>query len=141
MRFRTKVDWWVGACMVFAVLAGPVAVAAAREWVWLPLVLASDLVIALVCWPCDYTLGENTLLVRSGVMRWRIPYADIDRVYPTRSPISSPAWSLDRLAVAYGKKWVMISPEDPKAFATALGRLAGLSQRGTELYREGAKPH
>jgi hypothetical protein len=141
MRFRTKVDWWVAAAIALALLLGPIAVFATREWAWLALVLISDIVIVLVCWPCDYTLGEKGLLIRSGVVRWKVPYDQIDRVYPTRSPISSPAWSLDRLAIAYGKKWVMVSPEDHRAFVTKLGQLAGLSQRGLELYREDKAGH
>ena len=129
MRFRTKVDWWVGAAIALALLLGPIAVFATREWAWLAMVIVSDVVIVLVCWPCDYTLGEKGLLIRSGVVRWKVPYELIDRVYPTRSPIY------------YHGFPVMVSPEDHRVFVTKLGQLAGLSQRGLELFREDKPGH
>lgn len=136
MRFKTKVDWWIGLAIGLALVVGPVSVVLAQEWLVLPFVLFADVVIAFVCFPCDYTLTESGLLIRSGFMRWRIPYAEIERVYPTRNPLSSPAWSLDRLAVVYGKKWVLVSPEGKDVFMSKVASLAGLRQRGQELVRE-----
>ncbi len=68
-----------------------------------------------------YLLDTNTLLIRSGPFRWAIPVADIKSIRPTNNPLSSPALSLDRLRIDYGKgKTIMISPRDKAAFLEEL---------------------
>jgi len=58
-----------------------------------------------------YILSDTTLLVRSGPFRWVIPVGDIEQITPTSNPLSSPALSLDRLRIDYGRgRSVMISP-------------------------------
>jgi hypothetical protein len=135
MRFRTKVDLWILALLTLIPLGALVVVAVAGETGVLAVMLAVWVAIGFVILPCDYTLTEDALIVRSGLVRWRIPYSEIQRVYPTRNPLSSPAWSLDRLAVVYGKRWVMISPGDKVQFLTGLMKQAGLRQSGEELVR------
>jgi len=57
------------------------------------------------------------LLVRSGPFRWRVPIADIVRITPTTNALSSPALSLDRLRIEYGRgSAIMISPRDKDQF-------------------------
>jgi len=64
-----------------------------------------------------YTLGYGQLVVLSGPFKWRIPVADITSITPTSNPLSSPALSLDRLRIDYGKgKSLMISPRDKEQF-------------------------
>jgi hypothetical protein len=70
-----------------------------------------------------YTFEPATLLIRSGPFRWRVPFAEISRVEPSRNPLSSPACSLDRLLIKYGKRKIMISPADRAGF---LRRLAAV---------------
>jgi hypothetical protein len=135
VRFRSKVDWWIGLLVGGALLFGPVALALAGEWAVLPLTLLAPVIVAFLCWPCDYTLMEDHLLVRSGLVKWRVPYGQIEHVYPTRNPLSSPAWSLDRLAIKYGKKWVMVSPEDKLDFLRLLMERAGLKPQPDGLGR------
>jgi hypothetical protein len=48
---------------------------------------------------------------------------DIRTVTPTRNPLSSPALSLDRLRIDYGRgRRIMVSPRDPGAFLRELRR-------------------
>src|SRR5690606_34291240 len=65
--------------------------------------------------------------------------AAIEEVYPTRNPLSAPAWSLDRLAVRYrtGQRrgLALISPARQDAFLSLLGERAGLRREGAELRR------
>jgi hypothetical protein len=69
----------------------------------------------------DYTVTGHELRVRSGPFRWRIRIDDIRGVAPTRSPLSSPALSLDRLRIDYGTgNAIMISPRDRDAFLRTL---------------------
>lgn len=71
-----------------------------------------------------YTVTTDTLVVRSGPFRWYVPFEQIRAIAPTRSPLSSPALSLDRLRIDYGSTSLMISPEDRERF------LADLRARG-----------
>ena len=88
-------------------------------------------VLALV-FPVNYRLTETELVVRSGLLRWRIPFDAIQEVHPTSNPLSSPAWSLDRLHVSYRSKggevhFLLISPENKRIF------LRDLAGRASEL--------
>jgi len=83
------------------------------------------IVVALLIWMSIgtyYSVDKNTLKIVAGPIRWKVPIDEITSVERTRSPISSPALSLDRLRIRYsGKKSVMISPADKKRFMKALG--------------------
>lgn len=133
MRFRTKVDWWLGLIMGVAIVVYLWLMITAGDmtvflWALLPI-----LIIVGLCYPCDYTFTEDKLVVRSGLIKWRIPYTKIYRVKPTHNPLSSPAWSLDRLMIYYGKIWVMVSPERRNEFLAELIKRTGLTKRGNEL--------
>lgn len=67
-----------------------------------------------------YQIDGHTLVIRSSVFSWRVPIGEIRSITPTRSALSSPALSLDRLRIEYGDKAIMVSPEDPKRFIEAL---------------------
>jgi hypothetical protein len=56
-------------------------------------------------------------------LRWRIRYAEISRVEPSASPLSSPACSLDRLLIEYGQRRILVSPLDRAVFVRSLGAL------------------
>lgn len=69
-----------------------------------------------------YTVTGNTLKVRSGPFSWTIPIDQIQSVTATRNPLSSPALSMDRLRITWGKnRRLMVSPADKKGFLKALG--------------------
>ena len=75
-----------------------------------------------------YVLTATELLIRSGPLRWTIPFANIRQVVPTRNPLSSPALSLDRLEIRHSFGAIMISPEDKRGFLEDLaGRIPGLT--------------
>jgi hypothetical protein len=69
----------------------------------------------------NYTVTAEQLLVRSGPLRWRIALGDVREVSPSRSWVSSPALSLDRLRIGYGKgRNILISPREKQRFIDAL---------------------
>ncbi len=135
--FRSKVDTWLKVVLISsaiacagAVLAPGLAGAPLATLAVSPLLLLG---VGLPVWLLNstfYTLRERELEVRSGPFRWTIPLSDIQRVTPARSALSSPALSLDRLRIDYGRgRWLMVSPEDPAAF------VALLEERGSALRR------
>jgi hypothetical protein len=86
-----------------------------------------------------YTLTESTLIVQSGPFRWVIDLEAIVEVFPTRNPLSSPACSLDRLQIRYGKSrlGMMISPQDKAGFLrNLLARSPGLKLNGDRVLRD-----
>lgn len=69
-----------------------------------------------------YIVDSDTLKVRAGPFFWNLPVSDIHSLSPTRSPLSSPALSLDRIQINYGAgKRLIVSPDDRRGFADALG--------------------
>ena len=76
--------------------------------------------LVLIPYTTDYTFGDEYLRVRSGPLRMRVALDQIRSASPTRNPLSSPACSLDRLRIAYGKRSVMISPLDKAGFLAEL---------------------
>ncbi len=145
--FRSKVDWWLGLLLVllpvllvvnaYAVLQGGV-----REDV-VAMVFALALTAAiygLLLVPVRYGVAPDELIVRFGVVRQRIALSDITEVHPSRNPLSSPAFSLDRLAIRTGRgalRQTLISPADRETFLVTLAFHAGLEREGDRLVRTG----
>lgn len=80
----------------------------------------------------SYTLTSESLIVRCGLMHWRVPYSAMTSVRPSHTLISGPALSLDRLVIKRNDSLfpVIISPIDQDRF------LQDLADRDEELYLE-----
>ena len=126
LHFNSKIDAWL--LIVLVSLAGICLFGLAQFWnlmigrLWfLGLILA--VCAALPLWillTTRYSLSDSALFIRSGPFKWQIPIAQISNLEKTRSPLSSPALSLDRLRVEYGDQSLMISPEPRQAFLQQL---------------------
>jgi len=130
MTFRSAVDRWL--YVVYAVILGVTA---------LSLIQASSvsgdslnsffalisllLVVGLPVWlfrTTRYCIESDALKIQPGPKKWTIPLTDIHAVKASRSLLSSPAFSLDRLEICYQEgKSVLVSPEDRKKFLRRLG--------------------
>jgi hypothetical protein len=139
--FPSKVDTWYYLTIVLSV--GAIVGSAIAVWMVEPeeaplammiLVPVGAIALGLPLWllKTGYTLEPTQLLVKSGPMKWVVPLADIRSIEPTRNPLSSPALSLDRLLISYGKHGrLMISPADKEGFLRELEALRGqLAQAG-----------
>ena len=127
--FPTKIDAW----LVLLVVAGFVAAFAGAAAMWrnypaeakfaLWVMVSSWALIAVVCAPCRYTLDEDHLVVRSGIVRWRIAYTDVTDIAPSREIWAAPAMSLQRVKIRYGSgRSMLISPRERERFIAELGR-------------------
>ncbi len=126
--YRSKVDTWLlvlmvvlMACSMAVALAGAGFIASNRASSgWVVAVLTALVGAGLPFWilvSTSYELASGTLQVRCGPLRIRVPLSEITRITPSRSPLSSPALSLDRLRIEYGQgKSLMISPRDKEQF-------------------------
>jgi hypothetical protein len=81
------------------------------------IMVAVILFIGWIWFGTGYEISETELKIRCGPFRQRIPLQEIEEIKRTRSPLSSPACSLDRIEIKHGKsKRVMISPADKENF-------------------------
>lgn len=143
--YPSKVDWW----LALALCLPPVAILVVCVLAVLT-DATTDLLVSLAAaafmaaiyrglvFPVRYGVDDTHLMVRFGLCRRRIPLASIVSVRPSRNPRSSPAMSLDRLCVRYGKgifNTVLISPADRRGFLDELARKAGLRDDGDGLRR------
>ena len=73
-----------------------------------------------------YTINEKSeLIIKCGIIyHSKVDISTIQSISKTRNPISSPAPSLDRIKIKYGK-WdsVIVSPKDKQAFILALQKI------------------
>lgn len=130
MRFESKRDAWiVGLLRVIPVvvllvigdawylthgdLRGPIAGA-------FLLLLLELFFFETVLRSTYYVIEGDTLIIRSSFITWRVPIRDIRSVTRTRSALSSPALSLDRLRIDYGGKWILVSPAERERFVAML---------------------
>jgi hypothetical protein len=124
VTYKSKVDWWIAAILV----ALPCGLLFVSIWLILSgetmggLINLSALGVVLLVYtfglfPLRYELTSDVLVIRSGWGKRRVPYAEIRNVQPSRSLLSSPALSLDRLRIDYGRTFpIYISPDDRRAF-------------------------
>ena len=89
--------------------------------------VSAPVALLLFFFPVRYFLGDSQLVVRSGVLRWRIPIENIHRAVRLRSIVPSPALSLERIRVDYSKgsrvRRIFLSPADRTGFLNDLAML------------------
>lgn len=87
-----------------------------------------------VLYGTHYTFSDGVLVIRSGPLRYRVPLEEVVSVTPSRNPLSSPALSLDRIQVVYGRRKILISPAPRSEFLEVMARHAPqLVRRGDTL--------
>lgn len=132
--YRSKIDEWLFMALAIASLIAvgvcvPLLLYGSwQEWVMAGISVA--LGMGLPWWitlTTTYTLTTGFLDIRSGPFHWQVPLRQISRISSTRSALSSPALSLDRIKIDYSDaRSIMISPEDRERF------LADLKSRGVK---------
>jgi hypothetical protein len=147
---RTKVDPWLavvicaGGALPVGIVGADVVYGGGVERDHLVLLAAPAVyfgLLALLAWPVHYVIGGGHLRVRAGLLlRYEIALAEITAIRPTTSPLSAPAWSLDRLRIDYSRTArpgsLVISPADKAAFLRDIvERCPGLVLDGDSLVR------
>lgn len=136
ITFPTKVDAWLLLVIAGAFVATIASVYTAyrtdpAEARFALLVIgASWALIAALGFPCEYTLADDHLIVRSGLVRWRIPYADITDIAPSREIWAAPAMSLQRVKISYGRgQFALVSPRERERFIAELEKRVQAARR------------
>jgi hypothetical protein len=129
--FKTRIDTWLFIVLMCAVVACLYAAAEIVPRVDDIGVIVAGVIIgalaigaALPLWvvlTTRYRLGDDALDIRCGPFAWIVPIKDITDIAPSRSILSSPALSLDRLCISYGNgRAILISPEPRAQFLRSL---------------------
>ncbi len=130
-QFKSKIDRWIFVLLIVVIVVQVVAVGSAAIQARDPLATTGLIflmigVVGLMVWlllGTHYTVDRGVIKVVSGPFRWKVPVDQITSVTATKSPLSSPALSLDRICIRYGKRRrIMISPADRAGFLEAIGR-------------------
>ncbi|MBU3682217.1 MAG: hypothetical protein FGM16_09800 [Flavobacterium sp.] len=115
--YRSKIDWWlmfiVYVPFVFAIVEG----IQKKEYLLSVVFVGIIIVISYLFYSIQYRIeGENVFIWRT-----KIEIKSIRKIYKTRNPLSSPALSINRIAIVYNKfDEVLISPKDRAAFVQEL---------------------
>ncbi|WP_427452771.1 PH domain-containing protein [Litorimonas sp. WD9-15] len=128
--YRSKIDLWLIAVLggsillpliLFIFLGGPL---------WLIIVILAPMA-GFIIWlylATRYEIRETDLIIHGGLFKIEMSRNSIISIRKSRNPLSSPAFSLDRLEIKYGaNKMVLISPKDEAGFLDALGWSGRLS--------------
>ena len=129
--YKSKIDWWLGAILVVAMIASALAGLKALSTdtpnaIWTAALIGGvGFILPLVgLLSTRYVIQGQQLVVRSGLFKWRIPINEISDITPSSDPIASPALSLDRLRITYGKtKSLLVSPRDKDGFLAQIASL------------------
>ncbi len=79
------------------------------------------LLYVLLVFPVSYGLEPEFLEIRSGVLRWRIPYTQVRSVRPAGKAFAGMAVSRDRLEILYGPAGrALVSPREQEDFLSIL---------------------
>jgi hypothetical protein len=130
VNFPSKIDVWLAGLMCIAaaaaLLGGYVFASRVSGLGLLGAFCIGVVGAGLPLWmllSTQYRVEGSELRIQSGPFRWKIATSSITSVTRTRSALSSPALSLDRLRIEYGSgKAIMISPLDREGFLRAIGR-------------------
>lgn len=128
--FTSRVDTWLFAIgplagMSAAAVALPLAMQSGSVTDAMVLLAVVAFALILPAWlllDTNYTLtADAQLSIRGGPFRWRIALTDVREISPSRSWVSSPALSLDRLRIRYAnERTMLVSPREKQRFIDAL---------------------
>ena len=119
--YKSKIDWWLGLVLVYPIFRSIVSIIEGKWIGYLGIVLCF-LFIVFISKSTRYIIDENQLIVKSMfIVNCKIEISRIKKIEKTNSILSSPALSLDRMAIMYNKfDEVYISPKDKQAFIEEL---------------------
>lgn len=115
--YRSKIDWWL-IIVIFIVFCYPMIEGiVTKDYVMFSVSFGILSLVFLMFKSIKYKIdGENLHI-------WwtKIDIKSIKKIYSTHNPLSSPALSLDRIAVVYNKyDEVLISPKEREDFIREL---------------------
>lgn len=115
--YKSKVDWWL-ILLMLCVFGYPIVDGIMmKEYTLSITFVVILLLVGLLFYSIQYKIeGENLIVWKN-----KIDIKTITKIYKTRNPLSSPALSIDRIAIVYNKfDEILISPKDREDFIKEL---------------------
>ena len=95
-----------------------------RIWIGLIIIIALVAFLVHLFLTTNYTISGNNLIIKCGFLYKSIIKIDnIKKLKETNNMLSSPATSLDRIAIYYGNTFILVSPKDKIEFIDNLIKL------------------
>ncbi|MDE6688925.1 MAG: PH domain-containing protein [Prevotella sp.] len=136
--YRSKVDMW----LIIVMLALTVLPLIPLLYADIPIEFFAIIVAGLcfcvaMMFSFKYVIDEKYLIVKSGFFfSQRYFIEDLRSITPTRSILSAPAASLDRLELNFGDVSVVVSPKDKAGFIECLRSKVPRNESFEEDYQE-----
>lgn len=115
--YKSKIDWWL-IILILVLFGYPIVDGILSKEYVLSLVFGLILIIFFfLSKTIQYKIdGENLVIWKT-----KIDIKTIRKIYKTNNPLSSPAMSLDRIAIVYNKfDEVLLSPKERDEFINEL---------------------
>jgi hypothetical protein len=137
-KYPSAVDAWLLAILVglpvLLVCCGVFALFANGAKAGMPLLLTGVIIgvlIRLFSFPCVYTLDEDQMLIRCGIIKYDVSYSEILKVEKSGSLWSAPALSVRRVKIETTSGGFLVSPRDRDAFiADVMARMHAGADEG-----------
>ena len=115
--YKSKIDWWliilIGGLLCYPIVEGIMT----QEYLLSLVFVGLSLLVFLMFRTIKYKIEGQYLRIWTT----KIDILSIKKVYRTNNPLSSPALSLDRIAIVYNKyDEILISPKEQSAFIAHL---------------------
>ncbi|WP_293896188.1 PH domain-containing protein [Flavobacterium sp.] len=119
--YKSKIDWWLGLVLAYPIFRSIVSIIDG-EWIGYLGIVLCLLFIFFISKSTRYIIAENQLIVKCMfIVNYKIEISKIRKIEKTNNVLSSPALSLDRIAIKYNKyDEVYISPKDKQVFVDDL---------------------
>ncbi|MGV3697314.1 MAG: PH domain-containing protein [Flavobacterium sp.] len=113
MVYKSKRDWWL-MLIVFVPLGFPIVMGIVENDYWTSLIfVAIFAAMSILFHYTRYTIQDDKLIIWTT----KIDIHTITKIYKTRNPLSSPALSINRIAICYNKyDEVLVSPKEREEF-------------------------
>ncbi|MBC7525523.1 MAG: PH domain-containing protein [Flavobacterium sp.] len=115
--YKSKIDWWLGLVLVYPIFKSIISITDG-EWIGYLGIVLCFLIIFFISKSTRYIFAENQLIVKCMfIVNDKIEISKIKKIEKTNSLLSSPALSLDRIAIKFNKyDEVYISPKEKQSF-------------------------
>lgn len=120
--YYSKIDSWLIILFAAIFLVGMIIPLLEGDWLGVCIVLPTAVFVIHLLTNTYYAINGSLLIVKSGfIINTTIEIANIRKIEETKSMISSPAASLDRLEIFYNKyDSIIISPKNKAEFIAAI---------------------
>ncbi|MCF6129031.1 PH domain-containing protein [Flavobacterium sp. AS60] len=119
--YKSKIDWWLGLVLLYPIFRSVVSIIEG-EWIGYLGIILCTLFIVFISKSTRYIIAENQLIVKCMfIVNDKIEISKIRKIEKTNSILSSPALSLDRIAIKFNKfDEIYISPKERQNFLNDL---------------------